>query len=233
MLLPLTERKLFSGEIILEDFQSMNKSPFPKWKVRKENSNRYKIYSIANDRSNRYLQATTSRSTNSIQIGLPLNRYSQGQKMTWDIINHPWLTWDWRVKRLPAGGNEKIKSKNDSAAGIYVIFQSAYVPFAGWKYQPVNWIKYVWSSTLPVGTVVSRTIKDYGITIRGKYVVVASGKKGLGKWINFKRNVLYDYIQFFREKPKYPPIMIGILTDANATHDIAEADYDNIKVSSE
>ncbi len=224
---------LTASERIIEDFEGYKKFPFYSWKIRKNNKNKYVIYRIKKQKENKYLSATTRYSTNSIQLGLPLNRYAQKKGHIWQIYKYPYLSWKWRVKKIPKGGCERPGGKNDSAAGIYVIFQSKRIPFLSWKYQPVNWIKYVWSSTLPKGTVVKRTIQKYGLTIRGRYVVVASGKKGLNRWKTFKRNVLADYRKYFGTNPKYNPLMIGILTDANATRALAEADYDDIIISSE
>jgi len=222
---------LAAENIVIEDFQSYRKTPFSNWKTRKNNRNKYKIYKIKKSGRNRYLEASTKYSTDSIQLGLPLNKYTKNKKHSWNIIKHPYLKWKWRVRSIPKGGNENIKKMNDSAAGIYVLFQSKKIPLVNWKYQPVNWIKYVWSSTLPVGTVIKRTIKKYGVTTRGRYVVVASGRKGLRTWRKVKRNVLLDYIRYYKTKPKYQPIMIGILTDSNATESLAEADYDQIVIS--
>ncbi len=224
--------ELKSSEQILEDFEHYKNYPFQTWKMRKNNRNKYKIYKIRRQNNNKYLSASTKYSNDSIQLGLPLNQYSKKRNHIWRIGKYPYLSWKWRVKKLPVGGNERQGKKNDSAAGIYVIFQSKKIPFLSWRYQPVNWIKYVWSTTLPKGTVVKRTIKKYGLTIHGRYVVVASGKEGLNRWKTFKRNVLLDYIRFFKKQPRYNPLMIGILTDANATKGLAAADYDDIIISS-
>jgi hypothetical protein len=208
--------------VMFEDFQKYTGNPFSDWSSRENIQLAYPVYKILEENGNKFLRASTVYANNSVQLGKP--------NMWWDLYSYPYLSWDWRVRIIPAGGNENPGKKNDSAAAIYVVFQTGKVPFAGWQYQPANWIKYVWSSTLPVGTVISRKIEKFGMDLyEGKYIVVASGKKDLGKWITFKRNVIADYERNFGKKPVYKKVFIGILTDSNSTKSQAEADYDNIR----
>jgi hypothetical protein len=149
----------------------------------------------------------------------------------WDINSYPILTWQWRVHRLPLGANEAKRGRNDSAAAIYVLFQRKQIPYLSWRYQPVNVIKYIWSSSLPAGMVVKKKKIQFGsIIYEGRFIVLESGNKKIGKWISEKRNVLKDYIRVFGKKPTYNPILIAILTDSNNTKSSAIADYDNIVI---
>jgi hypothetical protein len=138
---------------------------------------------------------------------------SIGLEERYDVRQYPVLTWRWRVQTLPAGGDERRKGTGDSAAGVYVVF-------GGW---PVpRTIKYVWSSTLPVGT---RTESPFaGDT---KIVVLRSGPPQGDGWVEERVDVLEDYRRFFGEDPD-PARGIGLLTDADNTHSLAAADYDAI-----
>jgi hypothetical protein len=221
-------------ELTLEDFQKYDQNPFADWKYRKEYKKAAAVYSIVEENGRKYLKGATTPAHSMIQIGKQVNHNNllSKNKIDWDIFTYPNLSWDWRITTLPAGGNEKHDDTNDSAASIYVVFQKMRVPFASWEYQPANWIKYVWSTTLPVGTVITRKFSRFGMSLyEGKYIVVASGKKDLGKWLTVKRNVLEDYKKHFGGNPSFNPIVIGILTDSNSTDSSAEADYDNIKAS--
>lgn len=221
--------------LMLEDFQKYGGNPFSDWQYRKEYSKAASVYSIIEENGRKFLRASTQRGSSMVQIGKQVNENNllSKNKISWDIYTYPNLNWEWRVRTIPSGGNENQDRKNDSAASIYVVFQKVRVPFAGWQYQPANWIKYVWSSTLPVGTVITRKFSRFGMSLyEGKYIVVASGQKDLGKWTAFKRNVLADYRTHFGGNPSFHPIVIGILTDSNSTKSNAEADYDNIKVTS-
>jgi hypothetical protein len=204
--------------IIIEDFKN---NLFNTWLIRdaskRQASQKYKIRT---EKNNRFLRASSYNT--SIQIA---------KKVKWDINSYPILTWQWRVHRLPRGANEARRGRNDSAAAIYVLFQRKQIPYLSWRYQPVNVIKYIWSSSLPEGRVVKKKKTQFGsIIYEGRFIVLESGNKKIGKWINEKRNVLKDYIRVFGKKPLYNPILIAILTDSNNTKSSAIADYDNIVI---
>ena len=209
------------SRIVIEDFEFYSDNIFTNWKARK--TGHEKIYKLLSLKGNRFLRASSFG--DSIQIA---------RKVEWSLRTHPVLSWKWRVLKKPEAGNEAIRGKNDSAAAIYVIFQRSKIPFLSWKYQPVNVIKYVCSSSLPVGRVVSKDKIRLGQKIyEGKFIVLRSGLDEGGKWITEKRNVLLDYRRVFGESPKYSPYLIGILTDSNDTQSSAIADYDDIVILAE
>lgn len=213
------------GNIIIEDFNKSGDSFFREWKNRDSSDSPWQVYYLLSENGKNFLRGSTEKNPGlSIQIGKLV-------KSSWDISSYPVMSWEWRVHSIPANGNESQTGSNDSAAGIYVLFQRKKVPLVSWQYQPVNWIKYVWSSTLPVGTVIPRKKVQSGVTLyEGRYVVVASGKKDLGKWLTFRRDILADYKKFYGRKPSFNPLMVAILTDSNKTKSIAVADYANIIV---
>ena len=139
-----------------------------------------------------------------------------------DISETPILSWDWRVHDIPDGANEDSKEKNDAAASIYVVFDLGRVMF---KKVPKS-IRYTWSSTLPVGTELS---KFYG---NQKIIVLGSGTEGLGEWKTFERNIVEDYKRLFGDPPPRVPLAILILSDGDSTGQKAKADYDNIFLKS-
>jgi hypothetical protein len=124
-----------------------------------------------------------------------------------------YLHWRWRVHILPTGGKENEKKKADSGAGVYVVFKGSF---------RLNTIlKYVWSATLPMGTVTASPYNG-----RTKIIVLESGKENLGKWIPEAVNVNGDYKSAFHAPP--PEIVaVGILSDADNTRSFAKADYDD------
>jgi len=84
----------------------------------------------------------------------------------WDLRDHPHLQWRWRALHLPEGASER--DKNDTGGAVYVTFGT------DWLGRPKS-IKYTYSSSLSVGTVVS-----FGPL---KVIVVDSAKEPrLGKW---------------------------------------------------
>jgi hypothetical protein len=209
--------------IVLEDFEKYSDKDdiFNAWLLREDNKKEASdVYKVIVENNNKFLSARSTGS--SIQIA---------KKVKWDIKAFPVLSWKWRAAVLPKDANEDATGKNDSGASIYVIFQRSRIPFLSWEYQPINVIKYVWSTTLPVGKVVYKEKSKLGSTIyEGYFFVIESGIDNAGKWITEERDVLDDYKKVFGDNPKYDPYLIAILSDSNDTKSTASADYDEIKI---
>jgi hypothetical protein len=97
------------------------------------------MFSIQKEMDEEFLRVKTEGGCTSI-----------GKKHNFSVEHYPFLSWKWRVHQLPSGGDETKKNKNDSGAGVYVIFKG--------KFKSNNIIKYVWSSTLPPGTIINSPI---------------------------------------------------------------------------
>jgi len=143
-------------------------------------------------------------------------RYTQrnGEEFDWSIEKLPRLKWRWRAHHLPEGASEK--GKNDTGAALYVTFGS------DWLGRPKS-IKYTYSSSLPVGTVVS-----FGPL---KVIVVDSKREpGMGSWKTVQRNVVDDYHQVFGGDPPDRPLSITFWSDSDTTGDYAKVDFDDIEL---
>lgn len=189
------------GVVFLETFESYPLLTFPApWNIRGDPTVARTIYRVMEEGGNRFLHARTDQSA--IQLGLE-HGFSPAE--------FPLFRWRWRVTQLPAGANEEQKETHDSAAGVYVLF-------GPWFWPRV--IKYVWSTTLPVGARVLNPL--YG---RGRIVVLESGTPHLGQWREETVNVLEDYQTLFGQAPG-PALGIGLSSSASFTRSKAEADYD-------
>jgi len=166
-----------------------------------------KVYSVAEENGKKFIRALDKKDL-SRQIFLNFN---------WEVKKRPILSWRWRPVIIPKGANESDGNTNDSACGIYVIIG---------KYSG-HAIKYVWSTSLKSGTVVSR--HDGKLKIK----VLDSGIVGLGKWKTHRVNVISDYKELFGKELKKNPSGIGILTDGNAVHATAACDYSNFTILNE
>ncbi|PIU57790.1 MAG: hypothetical protein COS89_03630, partial [Deltaproteobacteria bacterium CG07_land_8_20_14_0_80_38_7] len=102
-------------------------------------------------------------------------------KFFWQIDKYPYLSWKWRARILPEGAREDDGSKNDSACGVYVIIGQ-------WDGQT---IKYVWSTSLPIGTEVSRRNGKLKVS------VLETSSKNLNNWRQESINVTADYEKLF------------------------------------
>jgi hypothetical protein len=186
--------------VVLENFKEDSPGTFPtQWKVRGNEAVAKAVYRVAEENGPHFLHAYADKQD--VQIGLT---------RTFQSKEFPVLQWRWRVQKLPPGGDESAKKTNDSAAAVYVVFDSSVIPRA---------IKYVWSSTLPVGTRITSPV--YG---RGKVVVLQSGPSQLNEWRQETVNVYEDYKNLFGREPGEAQ-GIAVLTDSDATKSVAEADY--------
>lgn len=211
---------LEDGSVLLENFQNDEIGKLPaRWYDRDTNyrlldyndkvksTYKYKVLEEGGDKFLRY------EGSKAMHINLPL-----GNRENLNIHDTPVLKWDWRIFQLPEGANEDSKKLNDSAASIYVVFAFGRVLF---KKAPMS-IRYTWSSTLPVGTELSKFFGNQ------KIVVVASGKDEIEKWVSFERNIVEDYKRLFGEIPPEKPLALLILSDGDDTGEYIKTDYNNI-----
>lgn len=129
-----------------------------------------------------------------------------------DTRVYPFLSWAWKVTRLPAGGDVRTPGTDDQAAQVYVVFPRWPAPQAS-----SDVIGYVWDTTAPVDTrVTSPRARNV------KIIVVDSGTRELGTWREHQRNVAEDYAALFGRRP--PRVgKIALMVDSNDTHSATEA----------
>ncbi len=161
------------------------------------------VYQIeAEQGGNRYLAARSRGSD--VQLGIEVNAQPEQQ---------PILSWRWRVLELPRQADERKVATMDSAAAVYAVFGSRLFPRV---------IKYVWSSSVPAGSVFKHPRSN-----RVAIVVVASGEQQLGRWQTVVRDLHQDFQQIFESAPG-GLIAIGVKTDSDSTSGSARADYDDL-----
>ncbi|MYA77863.1 MAG: DUF3047 domain-containing protein, partial [Gemmatimonadetes bacterium] len=149
--------------ITIEDFDDSAPGGFPlTWKAwRGDDDLARSLYTIREERDNRYLHAADDGT--SIII---LKQVSE-----WDANEYPVLSWRWRATVLPEDGDERIRTKNDSSVAVYVVLDRNFIGVP-------KTLKYVWSTTAPVGTHYRRE----GIG-RPHVIVLESGEGILGQWV--------------------------------------------------
>ena len=207
--LPVLEAQMRQRSyIVLEDFSTTEPGNLPEgWGWRDRDRDKPKPYAVLAAGDHRFLAA---RDSGSSIIFLKFSR--------WNPRQYPILTWCWRAESLPPGGDERYGPTNDSAAGLYVFFSQ------NWLGIPRQ-IKYVWSTTLPEGTVDRR--KRFA---RPWFFVVETGSGNLGRWVFEQVDLLADYDRVYGGEPKSRTRGLGILTDANSTRSYAEAHYADLRV---
>ena len=197
---------------ILENFDATSEGAFPsKWHTRSASDKPIAIeteaYVVRREGERNVLHATYRDQP--ITIALPVD--------DWDLEQYPILQWSWRAVVLPPGADEREGATNDSAAGVYVIWEIG-VPFM------IRSVKYAWSSMLPVGTTVSRRLGH------DQVVVMSSGREPSDGWRTTRVNVKEHYRELFERDELERPSGIAILTDADSTGTEAEAYYADFRL---
>jgi len=129
-----------------------------------------------------------------------------------ELREFPYLSWTWKVTRLPAGGDVREAARDDQAAQLYVIFPRWPSPRTA-----SDVIGYVWDSRAPAGTRIKHPRAD-----NVRIVVVESGPARLSEWRTYERNVAADYKALFGRQP--PRVgKLAVMVDSNDTRGEAEA----------
>ncbi len=202
------EQMADSDYIVLEDFEDGDIGQLPPgWQWRRDDDEKHKPYKVVQEDGNKYLAAED----NGESVILV-------KTIRWNIKQYPYISFRWRVHKIPEGGDERFHDKIDSAAGIYITYNR--------KLQVIpETVKWVWSSTLQVGA----TSRRSGGIGRPWNIVAASGTDSLGAWRTFVFNAYQAYIDTFGAEPPDRTLGIGVLSDANSTKSQAYADYDDIR----
>lgn len=194
--------------VILEDFEDDPVGSLPQgWDWKDKDDDKRKPYRVRSDDGNHYLEATDEGESVIL-----------GNEISWNIDEYPYISFRVRVNRIPEGGNERDDDRVDSAAGIYLTLNKKLFG------QIPESVKYVWSSTLPVGTAVQRE----GIG-RPWQIVFGSGREGLGEWRTYVFDLEQAYRDTFGGEPPTETVGLGVLSDANSLNSQAYADYDDFR----
>ncbi|MEK7702220.1 MAG: DUF3047 domain-containing protein [candidate division NC10 bacterium] len=190
--------------VTLEDFAKGKVGEFPAdWKPRKDAGE--DVYRVLEEKGLRFLRAAAK--------GLGIQAAKQ---VEWDLGTYPWLSWSWRPREFPRGGDERDSGTNDSVLAVYLL-----VPYS--RITGPKAVKYIWSEKVPVGTHLN---SNYGLT---QVLVLKSGLQGRDEWSEQKVNVLEDHRKYFGESDTPRPAGIAVLTDSDDTKSSAQGDYANFR----
>jgi hypothetical protein len=117
-----------------------------------------------------------------------------------DPAQLPYLTWTWKVKQLPQGGDFRRGSTDDQAAQVLVAFSDRKI------------VSYIWDTTAPKGAVLNSSFLPL-IHVYG--VVCESGAANLNQWLTETRNFAEDYRRAY-DKPA--PRVRGLRIQINSQH---------------
>jgi hypothetical protein len=142
------------------------------------------------------------------------------KEISFDIRQYPYLSWGWKVSKLPPRGDIRKRETDDQAGQIYVLFPRfpAMVNTRS--------VGYIWDSQTPVGSEGTSTAYS-----KMKYVVLESGKSKSDQWVFESRNVYEDYKRLFQEGPP-PAGAVLLFINTQHTKSSAECFYRDIVFSS-
>ena len=147
----------------------------------------------------------------------------------------PILRWRWKIENLLKNSDVSRKDGDDYPARLYITFE--YDPDKvglGKKLKfkagqvifgdiPIAALNYIWDTKTQAGTFVDNAYTDFA-----KMVVVESGPKNVGMWVEEERNIYEDYKKAFGEEP---PMINGvaIMSDTDNTKERTTAYYGDIQ----
>jgi hypothetical protein len=140
------------------------------------------------------------------------------KKVKFNPSTYRYLKWSWKINQTIAKGDEKIKSGDDYAARVYVVFPGRFF----WQMRALN---YIWANKLPKGEFIPNAF-----TSNAMLIAVESGASKTGQWVLEERDVLADFRRVFGEDPPEAGA-IAIMTDTDNTGAEATAWYGDITLS--
>ena len=147
-----------------------------------------------------------------------LSRYIE-----FDVKHCPIIEWSWRVDQLQADANLNVRSAEDVAASIYLLFGDPGL-FSNPELVPT--LRYVWSNDK---VVVNEVIKSPYLPQYVHSIVVQAGSKHLNQWVTESRNIAEDYQLAFGTEPPNKIQAVVLFTDNDQTRQAVEAGYAWIK----
>lgn len=158
-------------------------------------------------------------------------------RRTFNIYEHPRISWRWKVTQLSDRGNPKEKAGDDYPIRVYVMFQydparaslgerlmyNASKVIYG-KYPPHSTLNYVWT-----GINVPERFIASPYTGKAYMVVLERGRQRVGQWVEESVNVLADYRRAFGQDPP-PTAGLAVMSDTDNTGANAVAYLDFIEV---
>lgn len=150
------------------------------------------------------------------------------------------VRFSWQVPQLIAGADMALREADDSPVRVVLFFEgdrsrfsakdamlSELVRTLSGEEMPYATLMYVWCNRREAGSVIASPR-----TSRVRTVVVESGAKKLGQWLDYERNIRADYERAFGEAPG-ALIGIGIMSDSDNTRSTAQAWYGPVRLQAQ
>jgi hypothetical protein len=137
-----------------------------------------------------------------------------------DLRMTPVLHWRWKVERVYAGLDERVKAGSDFPARIYVVQGSRWMPWS------LKTLIYVWSNGEYKAA--SWTSPYAGAMGQALIVPVRSGAEGVGRWQDEWHDVQADFRRFFGTQVDKIGAL-ALMTDCDDSHSQSHAWYGDLE----
>ncbi len=147
------------------------------------------------------------------------------------------LRFSWQVPELIAGADMAVRDSDDSPVRLVLAFEGDRSTFSArnamlselsraltGEEMPYATLMYVWANEGEAGRVIVNPRTD-----RIRKLVVESGPAGLGRWLDYERDVRADFERAFGEPPG-ALVGVGLMTDSDNTRSRAQAWYGPVRL---
>jgi hypothetical protein len=154
-----------------------------------------------------------------------------------DVFDTPIIRWRWRIRNTLKRGDATLKSGDDYAARLYIIFTReareapllirmsyALMRKIYGEDPPHSSLNYIWANREQSEVVISP------YTRRSRMIPLRWGDDQAGQWIVEEVNIVEDYKRAFGNLPPRKA-RIAVMTDTDNTGEYTEAWYDYIAVT--
>jgi hypothetical protein len=178
------------------------------WRVVESESGSVNYYSVVREGGIRFVRARYRPPLETVVLGWQTPDASRSRARL--------LKWSWRARTLPAGGNECVSGKGDSAAVVYATWKR------GLRYYT---LKYVWAALGKQGTVCGTKRNPF---VAQDTVVLRAGAP-LDRWQTEEIDLRADFRKHFEggdASAAVPDFVgVGIMTDGDQTRSESSADF--------
>lgn len=157
-------------------------------------------------------------------------------KRTFDVYEHPRLSWRWKVDNIYSNRNVRQKDGDDYPIRIYVLFdydpaeaslgqrvQYRAARLIYGEYPPHSTLNYVWASAEETPDVYPNPFTD-----RARMIPLRRGAAHIGEWVEESVHIVEDYRRAFGEDP--PRVArLAIMNDSDNTGEAAVSRVDWIR----
>lgn len=147
------------------------------------------------------------------------------------------IGWRWRVPSLIASADNTSRQHEDAPVRVVLAFGGdkdklgfrdqlffSQAQLLTGQEAPYATLMYIWENRQPVESVLQNPN-----TGRVRMIVVESGPRRVGRWLQYSRDIRADFVRAYGEEPG-PLLAVGVMTDTDNTGATVEAWYGDIRL---